>query len=449
MAGLPTNSKTSEQSSAPEPKRMPEQQRMLEQQRINALKNFGLLFKQRESGKGSEATAHWQQVLELGFPSIKHEDWKYTPLERLLAHDFSFASAPAVTAAQRDALSLVQDAHRLVFIDGRYAPELSDSDCGPYQLTHLTPSVPLPAAIRPEIFLHLTESLAQESLHIRLPAGQQSDRPLYLLHISSGSGSEVVNTSHYRHHLSVETTAQAEVIEHFVSLNPQPHFTGARLTINLGDNAELSHYKLAFETPQSYHFAHNDLVLSRDARARSYSFLLGAGLTRHNTSAQLNGEGATLSINSLLLPIGHEICDTRTYLEHNKGYCESRQLHKTIVRERGKAVFNGMIKVAQHALKTDGQMTNNNLLLSKLAEVDTKPQLEIYADDVKCSHGATVGRIDAEQLFYLQSRGINQADAQQMIIFAFAAELTEAIHSETIRKVVLARIADRLAGESL
>ncbi|CCV29730.1 conserved hypothetical protein [Yersinia enterocolitica (type O:9) str. YE212/02] len=388
-------------------------------------------------------------MLQLGFPSIKHEDWKYTPLERLLAHNFSFAPAAEVTAAQCDDLSLIKDAHRLVFIDGLYAPELSDRDCGPYQLTPATENTPFPAAIRSEVFLHLTESLSQQRLHIRLPAGKHSDKPLYLLHISSGKGSEVVNTSHYRHHLAIEASAQAEVIEHFVSLNEQPHFTGARLTISVGENAELSHCKLAFETPQSYHFAHNDLVLSRDARAKSYSFLLGAGLTRHNTSAQLNGEGATLSINSLLLPIGREICDTRTYLEHNKGYCESRQLHKTMVRERGKAVFNGMIKVAQHALKTDGQMTNNNLLLSKLAEVDTKPQLEIYADDVKCSHGATVGRIDAEQLFYLQSRGINQADAQQMIIFAFAAELTEAIHHASIRKVVLARIAQRLAGESL
>lgn len=443
MAGLPTNSN------------IPNQQRILAEQRSNALANFGQLFeqsqklKQHQNGQGAEATAHWQQVLALGFPSIKHEDWKYTPLERLFAHSFGFAPAVKVTAAQRDNLSLLQDAHRLVFIDGRYAPELSDSECGPYQLAHITENTQFPAAIQSEVFLHLTESLAQESLHIRLPAGQHSDKPLYLLHISSGNSSEVVNTSHYRHHLAIEASAQAEVIEHFVSLNEQPHFTGARLTVSVGENAELNHCKLAFEAPQSTHFAHNDLVLSRDARAKSYSFLLGAGLTRHNTSAQLNGEGASLSMNSLLLPIGREICDTRTYLEHNKGYCDSRQLHKVMVRERGKAVFNGMIKVAQHAVKTDGQMTNNNLLLSKLAEVDTKPQLEIYADDVKCSHGATVGRIDAEQLFYLQSRGINQADAQQMIIFAFAAELTEAIHHEAIRKAVLARIAERLAGESL
>ncbi|MDU7768548.1 MAG: Fe-S cluster assembly protein SufD, partial [Serratia marcescens] len=303
--------------------------------------------------------------------------------------------------------------------------------------------------IQPEVFLHLTESLAQETSLIRLPAGKAPARPLYLLHISSGRGATgEVNTVHHRHHLEIGRGAEAEVIEHYVSLGEAAHFTGARLTANVADNAGLLHCKLAFESQPSYHFAHNDLVIGRDARVKSDSFLLGAGLTRHNTSAQLNGEGANLVINSLVLPVGKEICDTRTYLEHNKGYCESRQLHKTVVSDRGKAVFNGMIKVAKHAIKTDGQMTNHNLLLGKVAEVDTKPQLEIYADDVKCSHGATVGCIDEEQLFYLQSRGIDKHAAQQMIIFAFAAELTEGIANDTIRERVLARIAQRLPGEA-
>ncbi len=134
------------------------------------------------------------------------------------------------------------------------------------------------------------------------------------------------------------------------------------------------------------------------------------------------------------------------WLEHNKGYCNSRQLHKTIVSDKGRAVFNGLINVAQHAIKTDGQMTNNNLLLGRLAEVDTKPQLEIYADDVKCSHGATIGRIDDEQMFYLRSRGDQPAGGAKMIIHAFAAELTEAINDEALKHQVLARISQRLAG---
>ena len=169
-------------------------------------------------------------------------------------------------------------------------------------------------------------------------------------------------------------------------------------------------------------------------------------LSRHNTSTQLNGENSTLAINSLVLPVKQEVADTRTYLEHNKGHCVSRQMHKTIVRDKGRAVFNGHIKVAQHALKTDGQMTNNNLLLGKLAEVDTKPQLEIYADDVKCSHGATIGRIDDEQMFYLRSRGIEQDAAQTMIIHAFAAELTETLENPVMRQAVLQRIAQRFPG---
>ena len=335
-----------------------------------------------------------------------------------------------------------------MFIDGRYSAALSDGDLGDYQFELTAYGTPqaLPEPIQPEIFLHLTESLAQETSLIRLPAGRPA-RPLYLLHISSGRGATgEVNTVHHRHHLEIGRGAEAEVIEHYVSLGEAAHFTGARLTANVADNAGLLHCKLAFESQPSYHFAHNDLVIGRDARVKSDSFLLGAGLTRHNTSAQLNGEGANLVINSLVLPVGKEICDTRTYLEHNKGYCESRQLHKTVVSDRGKAVFNGMIKVAKHAIKTDGQMTNHNLLLGKVAEVDTKPQLEIYADDVKCSHGATVGRIDEEQLFYLQSRGIDKHAAQQMIIFAFAAELTEGIANDTIRERVLARIAQRLPG---
>ncbi|AVE48683.1 TPA: Fe-S cluster assembly protein SufD [Serratia marcescens] len=427
MAGLPTNSNS------------------------NALQQLYRLFEGRGGERSPHALAHWQQALRLGWPTRKHENWKYTPLESLLEQQFLEPQPAPVSAEQLEALALGIDACRLVFIDGRYSAALSDGDLGDYQFELTAYGTPqaLPEPIQPEIFLHLTESLAQETSLIRLPAGKAPARPLYLLHISSGRGATgEVNTVHHRHHLEIGRGAEAEVIEHYVSLGEAAHFTGARLTANVADNAGLLHCKLAFESQPSYHFAHNDLVIGRDARVKSDSFLLGAGLTRHNTSAQLNGEGANLVINSLVLPVGKEICDTRTYLEHNKGYCESRQLHKTVVSDRGKAVFNGMIKVAKHAIKTDGQMTNHNLLLGKVAEVDTKPQLEIYADDVKCSHGATVGRIDEEQLFYLQSRGIDKHAAQQMIIFAFAAELTEGIANDTIRERVLARIAQRLPGEA-
>lgn len=414
-----------------------------------ALTQWHQLFAGQSTTRSAEAYAHWRDVERLGLPTRQHEHWKYTPLDGLLAHRFAPATARAVSAPVRDALSLTLDAYRLVFVDGRFAPALSDSDTGLWQIEVEEGAArrALPAPIQPEVFLHLTESLSQQTTRIRLPAGKAAQRPLYLLHISQGGeDNEALSTLHYRHHIDIESGAQGQIIEHFASVDAQGHFSGARTTLTVGDNAHLSHIKLAFESRASYHFSHNDISVGRDAVVRSSTFILGAGLTWHQTSAQLNGEGADLAINSLLLPSGQGVSDIRTYLEHNKGHCLSRQLHKVIARDRGKGVFNGLIKVAKHALKTDGQMTNNNLLLDRLAEVDTKPQLEIYADDVKCSHGATVGRIDEEQMFYLRSRGITREDAQQMIIYAFAAEVTEAIGHDGVRDTVLACIADVLQG---
>ncbi|EIC85505.1 Fe-S cluster assembly protein SufD [Serratia sp. M24T3] len=429
MAGLPTKSNAPAAGSS------------------HAMQQFYRLFESLGGEQSSHAHNHWQQVLRLGFPHAKMEDWKYTPVAPLLGNQFFLPEEQDLSAEALKELALPIDAYRLVFIDGRFSPQLSDSATGDFEIEKLTPAIQqtLPEAIESEVFLHLTESLAQHGLKIRLPKGKQAEKALYLLHISSGRDkSREINTVHHRYHLEIESGANAEVIEHYVSLNELGHFTGARLTANIGDNATLSHYKLSFESQASYHFAHNDLTIGRDANVTSNSFLLGAGLTRHHTSARHNGEGSNLNMNSLLLPMDSELADTRTYLEHNKGYCNSHQLHKVIVNDKAKAVFNGMIYVAKDAIKTDGKMTNNNLLLSDKAEVDTKPQLVIWADDVKCGHGATIGRMDEEQLFYLRARGINAFDARNMIIFAFAAELTEAIENETLRKIVIARIAGRL-----
>jgi Fe-S cluster assembly protein SufD len=414
----------------------------------NALQQWHHLFESHSDNRSLQAQQHWQQLMRLGLPTRKHENWKYTPLDELFSHRFVLPAETVLTADALNTLALPLDAVRLVFVDGRFNASLSDTVFAPFEM-HIASAAErrnLAAPVQPEVFLHLTESLAEQAITLHLPRGQAAARPLYLLHISSGRTEEALNTVHYRHHLHIDAGAAAQVIEHYVSLNDRPHFTGARLTMSTGDNAQLTHTKLSFENAGSYHFAHNDILVGRDANVSSHSFLLGAGLSRHNTSAQLNGENSNLVINSLVLPVDKEVCDTRTFLEHNKGYCQSRQLHKTIVRDRARAVFNGMIKVAPHALKTDGQMTNNNLLLGRLAEVDTKPQLEIYADDVKCSHGATVGRVDEEQMFYLRARGISEEAAQRMIIYAFAAELTEAIQDETLKQAVLARIEQRFPG---
>ena len=414
----------------------------------NALQQWHRLFENQAEQRSVQAQQHWQQLLRTGLPTRKQEDWKYTPLDVLFDQQFVLPQQATVTTEDLAKLALNIDAVRLVFIDGRFSAELSDTDHDLFsvQIVRAGACSELAAPVKPEVFLHLTESLAEEVTLIKLARGKAATRPLYLLHLSSGSAEGELNTSHYRHHLQLGEAAEATVIEHYASLTPATHFTGARFTADVGDNAGLTYYKLAFEDQSSYHFSHNDLVMGRDVRVQSHSFLLGAGLTRHNTSGQLNGEGSDLVLNSLMLPVDKEVVDSRTYLEHNKGYCQSRQLHKSIVRDRARGIFNGLIKVAKYALKTDGQMTNNNLLLGRLAEVDTKPQLEIYADDVKCGHGATIGRIDEEQMFYLRSRGVDKDAAQLMIIHAFAAELTEAISDDTLKAAVMQRISERFPG---
>ncbi len=414
----------------------------------HGLERWSSFFESRTERRSPHALKHWSQVQRLGWPISKNENWRYTPLDRLLDKEFTEPLDQIVTSEQCSTLALKLDAYRLVFVNGRFSATLSDSYLGDYRLEILTNigTETLPDPIQSEIFLHLTESLAQEISIIHLRVSKATVRPLYLFHISKGSETNIeTNTMHYRHHLVIASGAKAEVIEHYVSLNDSVHFTGARLTASVADNSELLHCKLAVENELSYHFSHNDLAIENYARVKTDNFLLGSGLTRHNTSAQLNGIGASLTINSLLLPIDREIFDSRTYLEHNRGYCESRQLHKAAVSGGARAIFNGRINVAKHSVKTDGHMINHNLILGESAEVNTKPQLEIYADDVKCSHGATVGHIDVDQLFYMQSRGINKNTAKQMIILAFSSELTDSIANKPLREEILKYIARRLS----
>lgn len=332
----------------------------------NALQQWHHLFEAEGAKRSPQAQQHLQQLLRTGLPTRKHENWKYTPLEGLTNSRF-VSIAGEISPQQRDALALTLDAVRLVFVDGRYVPALSDATEGSgYEVSINDDRQGLPDAIQAEVFLHLTESLAQSVTHIAVKRGQRPAKPLLLMHITQGVAGEEVNTAHYRHHLDLAEGAEATVIEHFVSLNDARHFTGARFTINVAANAHLQHIKLAFENPVSHHFAHNDLLLADDATAFSHSFLLGGAVLRHNTSTQLNGENSTLRINSLAMPVKNEVCDTRTWLEHNKGFCNSRQLHKTIVSDKGRAVFNGLINLVANSWGNSNVRSGDNIIISQM-----------------------------------------------------------------------------------
>ncbi|BAH83297.1 Fe-S cluster assembly protein SufD [Candidatus Ishikawella capsulata] len=414
-----------------------------------ALQHWSYIFESRKNNHSTNAKYHWEKFRQLGLPNNKDENWKYTPLNKLYAQNFSIAPSYNLSSDQIKKFALPLDAVRLVYFNGYLQYKISDIDNDTFQI-HNIPAhedYSIPRAICSEVFLHLTESLLEEITIINLLSDRPNDvSSLYLLHITSGEDNSL-NTVNYRHHLHLTGNTHIQVIEHYVSLNTIGHFTGTRFTISLGNNTRLTHIKLVCENSESYHFAHNDIILAHKSQASTISFFIGAKLLRHNTSAQLNDKSAELIINTLSLPINKEIHDSRSYVEHNKGYCSSYQLHKTITCNQARSIFNGIIKVSKHALKTDSKMLNNNLLIGTLAAVYTKPQLEIYADDIKCSHGATVGHIEYEQIFYLRARGISESFAKNIIIYGFIEDLTGMLKNNIIRKLVLERIACRVPGD--
>ncbi|RXJ71705.1 Fe-S cluster assembly protein SufD [Veronia nyctiphanis] len=406
----------------------------------------------REAALESHSSEHWSRAVSLGLPGPKHEDWKYTPLDRLYSLDLSASNYASLSQSGVDKLKLPLDAYVLTFVDGEFRPSLSQMDDINFKITPLTDEhkQALPLAISGEFFLHLTEALNPSGVLVEIPSNLSVEKPIYLLSIASQGERGM---SHVRNHLKLNTGSSACIIEHHVTLdepycdnNPEGkgHLVGSRLTMDVADNSQLVHYKIINGQKKQCHFGHNDIHAGRDTRICSQTFLLSGALTRHHTSARLDGENSDLFINSLSLPSNDQIYDTRTYLEHNASHCNSEQIHKIIAQDQSKAVFNGLIKVAKHAIKTDGQMDNHNLLLNDGAEVNTKPQLEIYADDVKCSHGTTTGSLSKEQLFYLGTRGIDSQTAEQMITLAFAGELTEVIGIPEIKENVFNAVSEKL-----
>ena len=384
--------------------------------------------------------ASWQQAIATGFAKPTDEDWRYTKLDDFFQLDFKLSIPSVVSAQQVQALALPLDSYLLVFVNGEYQSHLSSDDLGPFTISEL--GIERSPAIAAEIFQLISESFTRHPQHIRLAKNTMATKPLHFLHINNGDG----GMSHSYNNVSIEQGAQCVVIEQFVNLEPhQPsQFNGARLVFNIADNSKLEHYKLCLQE-SSYHFGHNDLHIGRDCQVSSMSFLLAGALIRHHCSAIHHGENSQLTINSLALPSGNQTYDSRSFLEHKVGHCHSKQLHKNIVQDQANAVFNGMIKVAKGALKTDGKMDNHNLLLSETCQINSKPQLEIYADDVLCGHGTTTGALNPEQIFYLQTRGINKVAAEQMITFAFAAQLSDAIKLPAVQSCVLAHISKKLA----
>ncbi|SON49813.1 Fe-S cluster assembly protein SufD [Vibrio tapetis] len=392
-------------------------------------------------GQSSWQQSHWQSLLKFGLPDERHEDWKYTSLVDFVQLPYCKPSHGNVHGISFESLSMVFDCYRLVFFDGEFQHDLSDEIPNVDYELMTAETFDYGTAIAPDMVSRLAEASATTGVHVRVRNNTQVKKPIYLFHLNSGGLGELCS---YRHHIELGQGAQCEVYEHHTSLALGGGVTCSRLSCEVGNGANYRHFKLVEESQQQHHFAHNDVMAQRDSQVRSDVFMLEGQLTRHSTSATLQGAGGYAQLNSLALPKQEQVFDTRTYIQHASPHCDSDQTHKIIGKDNGIGVFNGSILVDKHAIKTNGQMDNHNLLLSDLAQVNSKPQLEIYADDVKCSHGATTGQIDPSQVFYLRARGIPLAQAEKMITFAFAGELTDAIENDDVRQHIIRRIEQKL-----
>ena len=271
-----------------------------------------------------------------------------------------------------------------------------------------------------------------------MPRGKDGEQPIHLLFVASSHGEPTV--SHPRNLIIVGDNSQVAIVESYVGLDGGVYFTNAVTEIVAGQNAVIDYYKLQQESAEAFHIATLAVHQDRSSNFTSHSISLGGALVRNDVKARLDAEGVECTLNGLYMASGHQLVDNHTSIDHAKPHCSSHELYKGVLDGKSKGVFSGKIIVRPDAQKTDAKQTNKNLLLSADSVIDTKPQLQIYADDVKCTHGATVGQLDKDAIFYLRSRGIGHEDARSLLTYAFANEIISRIKIPSVREQLNAAV---------
>jgi Fe-S cluster assembly protein SufD len=390
---------------------------------------------------------------EMGFPTTRMEDWRFTNLAAIARTEFELASngSHPVTSAQIASHRMTDTACRLVFVNGRFAPELSSRESLPdgSVVRSLAEQIAeSPEAIEPylgrylnierDAFCALNSAFMEDGAYIHVRRGKIIEAPLHLLFVSAASDRATMN--HPRNLIVAEDSSQLTVVEHYLSLDGGTTLSNAATELVAGDNAVVSHYRIERESLQGFHISTLRIQQGRGSNVASHSLLIGGALVRNNVHPVLMGEGAECLINGLFIGDGSQHLDNYMLVEHASPHCGSRQFYSGILDDHAHGVFHGRIIVHRDAQKTDAKQTNRNLLLSDDAQIDTKPQLEIFADDVKCTHGATIGQIEDQALFYLRSRGIDEVSARQLLLLAFASECTDRMKENGARAFVQALI---------
>jgi Fe-S cluster assembly protein SufD len=396
---------------------------------------------------------------EQGFPTLHDEDWRFTniaPIEKL---PFHLAGKPTVNGAESKAIneSVFAKLHgqRLVFVNGFFSARLSRIKpvTGGVRIENLFAALAKDSApvekhlgkyahTASNTFAALNQAFFTDGAFIFVPQGIEVAEPVQLIYISSAK--QKGETILPRNLVIAGANSKLTVVESYISTGNAAYFTNAVTEILAGDNATVEHVKLQDEAEDAFHIATIAGEFGRTSNVTVHSFALGAKLSRTNIRAKLAGEGLECILNGLYLTRGEQLADHHMIVEHAQPHCASHEYFNGILDDKSKGVFHGRIYVHPVAQKTDAKQTNKNLLLSDDATADTKPQLEIYADDVKCTHGATIGQLNEESIFYLRSRGLGTETARRMLIHAFAGEIIERIKCEPAREVIDRLVWDRL-----
>ena len=398
-----------------------------------------------------------------GFPTTKNEDWHFTNPSAIAEATFGPMRPPSGALTTSDLTPwLFGEASwpRLVFVNGRFVSALSKTDGldgikvmslaaahreEPSLLErHLTRQAD--TADPSQVFAALNTALAQDGAVVHIPRGAVAPAPLHLLFLSDAEATG--GSCHPRVLVIAEPQSQATIIEQYGSAGGGRYFTNAVTEAWVGDGATLNVFRLQREATDAFHVGTTAVRQERDSHFMSFSFAIGADLSRINVYSDLRGPGCGATLNGLYMLDGSQHCDHQTRIVHAEPNCYSRELYKGVLDGTSHGVFNGKVYVHPAAQKTDGKQTNNTLLLSERARIDTKPQLEIFADDVKCTHGATVGRIDETALFYMKSRGIPNSEARKLLTYAFAAEVLETIPVDALREGLERLTMQRFTGHS-
>lgn len=408
-------------------------------------------FEHRTNGHGGAGMTRLRKAgiarfSELGFPTVNDEEWRFTNLAPMAKIPFQLAEADPELPHRHDLRVLADSpgAIRFRFLNGHPIAAYTHDEPPPQGVIVSTLAEALAkhsslverhlaryARYQDCAFAALNTAFLQDGVFVYLPRGFVLEKPIHVVYQSHVTGEPTV--SHPRNLIVAEEGSRATVIECFVGTEDHVYFTNAVTEIVAGPNAIVDHYKLQEESKEAFHIGTIQIQQDRGSNVATHAISLGATIGRNDINAVLDAEGCECTLNGLYMAGDGQLLDSHTRIDHAKAHCTSHELYKGILTGKGRGVFNGKIYVHPDAQKTDAKQTNQTLLLSDDAIIDSKPQLEIFADDVKCTHGATIGQLDEECIFYLRSRGIDREAARSLLTYAFANDIISRIKVEPIR----------------